>query len=31
MRPLIDWIAHYRAFWAEHIDRLEKLLERMSE
>jgi DNA-binding transcriptional ArsR family regulator len=29
MKPLIDWIAHYRAFWAEHVDRLEQLLERM--
>ena len=29
MNPLIDWIAHYRAFWTEHVDRLEKLLERM--
>src|SRR5438034_9420831 len=23
MKPLIDWIAHYRAFWTEHVDRLE--------
>jgi hypothetical protein len=29
MKPLIDWIAHYRAFWMEHIDRLEQLLEKM--
>ena len=29
MKPLIDWIAHYRAFWAERVDRLERLLERM--
>jgi len=29
MKPLIDWIAHYRAFWVEHVDRLEKLLEKM--
>lgn len=29
MRPLIDWIAYYRAFWTEHIDRLEDLLEEM--
>jgi DNA-binding transcriptional ArsR family regulator len=29
MKPLIDWIAHYRAFWTEHVDRLQKLLERM--
>ena len=27
MKPLIDWIAHYRAFWTERIDRLEQLLE----
>ena len=29
MKPLIDWIAHYRAFWTEHIERLEQLLEKM--
>lgn len=29
MRPLIDWIAHYRAFWTEHVDRLAQLLEKM--
>src|SRR5882672_2803130 len=29
MKPLIDWIAHYRAFWTEHADRLERLLEKM--
>jgi DNA-binding transcriptional ArsR family regulator len=29
MKPLIDWIAHYRAFWTEHVGRLEKLLEKM--
>ena len=27
MQPLIDWIAHYRAFWAAHVDRLERLLD----
>lgn len=31
MKPLIDWIAHYRAFWTEHLDRLETLLETMDE
>ena len=31
MKPLIDWIAHYRAFWTEHVDRLERLLEGMDE
>ena len=31
MKPLIDWIAYHRAFWAEHIDRLEQLLETLDE
>jgi DNA-binding transcriptional ArsR family regulator len=31
IRPLVDWIAHYRAFWTERIDRLERLLEEMDE
>jgi DNA-binding transcriptional ArsR family regulator len=31
MKPLIDWIAHYRAFWTERIDRLEQLLEKMEQ
>ena len=31
MKPLIDWIAHYRVFWIEHVDRLEQLLEKMDE
>lgn len=31
MQPLVDWIAHYRAFWAEHVARLERLLEKMDE
>lgn len=29
MKPLIDWISHYRAFWTEHVERLEKLLQKM--
>jgi DNA-binding transcriptional ArsR family regulator len=29
MKPLIDWISHYRAFWTEHADRLEQLLDKM--
>jgi DNA-binding transcriptional ArsR family regulator len=29
MKPLIDWIAYYRAFWTEHAERLERLLEKM--
>jgi DNA-binding transcriptional ArsR family regulator len=31
LQPLIDWIAHYRAFWTEHLGRLERLLEKMDE
>jgi DNA-binding transcriptional ArsR family regulator len=31
MKPLIDWIAHYRAFWTQHVHRLEELLEKMDE
>ena len=30
MKPLIDWIAHYRAFWTDHVDRLERLLDKMT-
>jgi DNA-binding transcriptional ArsR family regulator len=26
IKPLIDWIAHYRAFWTDHLGRLEALL-----
>jgi DNA-binding transcriptional ArsR family regulator len=29
MKPLIDWVAHYRVFWTEHVGRLEQLLEKM--
>lgn len=29
MKPLIDWITHYRAFWTERVGRLERLLEQM--
>ena len=31
IKPLIDWIAHYRAFWTERVDRLQELLEKMDE
>jgi len=30
MKPLLDWMLHYRAFWTERVDRLEKLLEQMA-
>ena len=29
LRPLIDWMALYGAFWRERFDRLEDLLKRM--
>jgi len=29
LQPLIDWIAHYQAFWTERLDRLQTLLEEM--
>ena len=29
MKPLIDWIAQHRAFWTAHVDRLERLLDKM--
>ena len=31
LTPLLDWIAHYRAFWTAHVDRLEQLLDTMDE
>ena len=31
MKPRIDWIAHYQAFWTDRIDRLQQLLEKMDE
>ena len=30
MKPLINWLKHYRAFWTEHVVRLEELLEKMA-
>ena len=29
LAPLIEWIKHYAVFWTEHVDRLERLLEKM--
>lgn len=31
LRPLVDWIAHYQAFWSRSLVRLETLLEEMDE
>jgi DNA-binding transcriptional ArsR family regulator len=29
LRPLVAWIEHYRAFWADRAERLQQLLEEM--
>src|SRR5919112_6391294 len=29
LKPLVDWLAHYRAFWTEQVGRLERLLEKI--
>jgi DNA-binding transcriptional ArsR family regulator len=29
LRPLINWIAHYQAFWPERLERLQTLLKEM--
>jgi DNA-binding transcriptional ArsR family regulator len=29
LRPLIDWVARYQAFWSERLDRLQALLKEM--
>lgn len=31
LRPLIDWMNYYGAFWSERLDRLEDLLKRMDQ
>jgi DNA-binding transcriptional ArsR family regulator len=31
LRPLINWLAHYQAFWPERLDRLQSLLKEMDE
>ncbi len=31
LKPLVDWITHYRAFWTDRVGRLERLLENMDE
>jgi len=31
LKPLVDWITQYRAFWNDHLDRLETLLAEMDE
>jgi DNA-binding transcriptional ArsR family regulator len=29
LQPLVDWVSHHRAFWPQHLKRLEQLLENM--
>ncbi|GAB4567204.1 MAG: metalloregulator ArsR/SmtB family transcription factor [Haliangiales bacterium] len=31
LRPLVDWITRYRAFWTERVDALQTLLEEIEE
>jgi DNA-binding transcriptional ArsR family regulator len=31
LAPLVDWMAHYGAFWEGRLDRLEDLLRRMDQ
>lgn len=31
LRPLVDWIQHYQAFWSDRMDALKKVLEEMDE
>jgi DNA-binding transcriptional ArsR family regulator len=31
LKPLVDWIAQYRAFWTERVGRLERLLKSMDQ
>jgi len=31
MKPLFDWVEHYRAVWERHVDRLERLLDEMDD
>ena len=31
MQPLIDWVNHYREFWLQSAERLEKLLDAMDD
>jgi hypothetical protein len=31
LRPLVDWLEHYQAFWRDSIERLKTALEEMDE
>jgi DNA-binding transcriptional ArsR family regulator len=29
LKPLVDWLSHYQAFWVERLDKLQALLREM--
>ena len=31
IKPLVDWITHYQAFWTDRLGRLQRLLESMDQ
>jgi len=31
LRPLVDWVTHYQAFWTERIEKLKSMLDEMEE
>jgi DNA-binding transcriptional ArsR family regulator len=31
LRPLVDWLTHYQAFWADRIENLQALLKEIDE
>ncbi len=31
LRPLVDWIEHYQAFWSDRMEALKKVLDEMDE
>lgn len=31
LKPLVDWIAHYQAFWVDRLGSLSKLLQEMED
>ena len=31
LRPLVNWIAHYQAFWLDRLERMQTLLKEMDE
>ena len=31
LRPLVDWVTQYQAFWVDRLDRLQTLLKEMDE